>query len=129
MEWEQVVGMMSMPIYDWWTKNAREKIKRVGDTIRKYKDDGYYTVGCGAAAKGISMLNMSALKLDCIFDNTPTKMNRETSGMIILPFDSIGGLTHDKVLFVILAWNVGREIRSRVLKLRNNKADVFIETR
>ncbi len=129
MEWEFVVGMLGMPLYDWWVKNAREKIKRVGDTIQKYKSDGYYTVGCGAAAKGISMLNMANVKLDALYDNTPTKWNRVTSGMAILPFHVMTDLTRDKVLFVILAWNVGREIRHNVLKLRDNPKDVFIETR
>jgi len=129
MEWEQVVGMLSMPIYNWWKSHVEEKIKRVGDTIKDYAENGYYTVGCGAAAKGISMLNMAGAKLDALYDNTPAKMGKETSGMHIWPFENIKNLTNEKVLFVILAWNVGREIRQRVLELRDNKADVFIETR
>lgn len=127
--WEQVVGMISMPIYDWWTHHVQDKINRVGDTIRKYQADGYYTVGCGAAAKGISMLNMAGVKLDVLADNTPTKWHQETSGMGIVPFDWIEKMDHEKILFVILAWNVGAEIRRNILKLRDNKADVFIETR
>jgi 2-polyprenyl-3-methyl-5-hydroxy-6-metoxy-1,4-benzoquinol methylase len=129
MEWEQVVGMMSMPIYTWWTKHVLDKITRVGDVIQQYRDDGYYTVGCGAAAKGISMLNMANVRLDALFDNTPTKMGRWTSRMFICPFENIKNLVNDKVLFVILAWNVGREIRHNVLKLRDNPEDVFIEAR
>lgn len=130
LTWEQVVGMLSMPIYNWWKSHVTDKIKRVGETIRKYQNDGYCTVGCGAAAKGISMLNMAGVKLDVLVDNTPTKWNRETSGMNIMPFDFIGNmLLHERILFVILAWNVSREIRENALKLRDNKADVFIETR
>ncbi len=129
MEWESVVGMLGNRIYEWWELHVEDKIKRVGDTIRKYHEDGYYVAGCGAAAKGISMLNMADVKLDVIFDNTPTKMNRETCGMWISPFDQIAKIQREKVLFVILAWNVGREIRGEVLKLRDNRKDVFIETR
>ncbi len=129
LEWERVVGMMDNPIYDWWESHVRDKIKRVADTIRKYHEDGYYVAGCGAAAKGISMLNMAKVKLDVIFDNTPTKMNRETCGMWISPFDQIAKIQREKVLFVILAWNVGLEIRREVLKLRDNPKDVFVETR
>lgn len=129
LEWEQVVGMLSMPIYNWWKGHVVDKICRIGTTIERYKNDGYYAVGCGAAAKGISMLNMAKVKLDAIYDNTPTKCNRVTSGMAILPFDCIKDIQHEKVLFVILAWNVSREIRQNVLALRDNRADVFIETR
>ncbi len=129
MEWEFVVGMLGMPLYDWWIKNAREKIKRVGDTIREYRANGYYTAGCGAAAKGISMLNMAGVKLQAIYDNTPTKIDRITSDMAILSFGCLQNIVADKTLFVILAWNVGREIRHNVLKLRDNPKDVFIETR
>lgn len=129
LEWEQAVGMHSPPLYHWWKSHVRDKIKRVGATIENYQRDGYYAVGCGAAAKGISMVNMAHVHLDVIADNTPTKWNQETSGMKIIPFDEIILMNQEKVLFVILAWNVGREIRSNILKLRDNRADVFIETR
>lgn len=129
MEWEKVVGMLDKPIYAWWKRHVEDKIERVRTTIEDYVADGYYSVGCGAAAKGISMLNMAGVKLDEIRDNTPTKWYKETSDMPILPFHGIEGLISPKVLFVILAWNVGREIRQNVLALRDNRADVFIETR
>jgi hypothetical protein len=129
LEWEQSVGMMSPPLYHWWKSHVRDKIHRVGKTIEDYRRDGYYAVGCGAAAKGISMLNMARVKVDVIVDNTPTKWNKETSEMKIIPFDEIILMNQDKILFVILAWNVGAEVRSNILKLRDNKADVFIETR
>ncbi len=129
LEWEKAVGMMSPLLYHWWKSHIKEKIARVRGTIKTYKLDGYYTVGCGAAAKGISMLNMASIKLDMIADNTPFKWDKETNGMPIVPFTEIMDLTQYRVLFVILAWNVGAEIRSEVLKLRNNLNDVFIETR
>jgi 2-polyprenyl-3-methyl-5-hydroxy-6-metoxy-1,4-benzoquinol methylase len=129
LEWEQSVGMMSPPLYHWWKSHVKDKINRVGETIDAYRRDGFYTVGCGAAAKGISMLNMAHIKLDVIVDTTPTKWNQETSGMKIVPFDEIKEFKQDKILFVVLAWNVGQEIRSKVLALRDNKNDVFIETR
>jgi 2-polyprenyl-3-methyl-5-hydroxy-6-metoxy-1,4-benzoquinol methylase len=129
IEWERAVGMMATPLYHWWTEHTREKIYRIGKTIDHYRNSGYFIVGCGAAAKGISMLNMARVNVDIIADNTPTKWNQETSGMPIVPFNNIGGLCAEKVLFVVLAWNVGSEIRHNVLALRNNREDVFIETR
>lgn len=129
LEWEQAVGMMSPPLYHWWTSHIRDKMYRIGKTIEDYQRDGYYTVGCGAAAKGISMLNMAKARLDVIADTTPTKWNQETSGMPIVPFTEIANLGQDKVLFVVLAWNLGSEIRHNVIALRDNINDVFIETR
>lgn len=129
MEWEKVVGMLDNPIYAWWRRYVEDKIQRVRETIEGYRSEGYYAVGCGAAAKGISMLNMAGVKLEALYDNTPTKWNRVTSDMAILPFDCIRDIKHGKVLFVLLAWNVAPEIRRNVLKLRDNRNDVFIETR
>jgi ribosomal protein L30E len=101
----------------------------LGRTIDGFKGDGFFTVGCGAAAKGISMLNMAGVKLNVLADNTPTKHYKVTSGMLIMPFDEIANLKESKVLFVVLAWNVGLEIRRNVEQMRNRAEDVFIETR
>lgn len=129
LEWELLIGLLEPSIYRWWAKHVKEKIQRVGELIVSYANRGYFTVGCGAAAKGISMLNMARVKLDVLADNTPTKIGRTTSGMRIMGFAEISNLTQDKVLFVLLAWNVARELRENILKLRDNAADVFIEAR
>lgn len=128
-EWECLVGLMDQPIYDWWLRHIRNKIKRLAENVFRYRDEGYYMVGCGAAAKGISMLNMADTKLEMLFDNTEAKWHQRTSGMPIKPFREIANLSEEKVAFVVLAWNVGFEIRQNILALRNNSADVFIEAR
>ena len=46
-----------------------------------------------------------------------------------MPFDEIANLQESKVLFVVLAWNVGLEIRRNVEQMRSRAEDVFIETR
>lgn len=129
LEWECLVGMMSPGIYRWWKDHAKAKARRLNATIADYVKQGYYTVGCGAAAKGISMLNMGGVKLDVLADNTPTKWNRVSSGMKIVPFDEIANIDAQRILFVILAWNLTSEIRKNVLELRKQPWDVFIETR
>lgn len=128
-EWECLVGLMDLPIYDWWVRHIRDKIRRVAENIEKYRAEGYYLVGCGAAAKGISMLNMAETKLECLYDNTETKWNKVTSDMLIRPFGEIANLQQEKVAFVVLPWNVGFEVRKNILALRNNSSDVFIEAR
>lgn len=129
IEWEFLVGMTGPPLYQWWKAHVESKIERFNQTITDYVKRGFYTVGVGAAAKGISMLNMANIKLDVLADNTPTKRNKIASGMAIVPFDEIANITREKVLFVILAWNLRSELKSNVLKLRDKPQDVFIETR
>lgn len=128
-QWERVVGLSRPPIYRWWRKHVAHKIGLVREHIESFARDSFFTVGCGAAAKGLSILNMAGVKLDVIVDNTPTKWNKRTSGMQIAPFTEVEHLKAEKVLFVVLAWNVGREIRSNVEALRNRPQDVFIEVR
>lgn len=128
-QWERVVGLTRPPIYRWWRKHVAHKISLVRERIDEFAKDRFFTVGCGAAAKGISLLNMAGVKLDVIVDNTPTKWHKRTSGMEIAPFTEVERLKADKVLFVVLAWNVGREIRANVETLRNRPQDVFIEVR
>ena len=129
IQWEKAVGLTRPGLYRWWKTHIAEKIERLGRTIDDYKKDGFLTVGCGAAAKGISMLNMAGVKLNVLADNTPTKHYKVTSGMLIMPFDEIANLQESKVLFVVLAWNVGLEIRRNVEQMRSRAGDVFIETR
>jgi 2-polyprenyl-3-methyl-5-hydroxy-6-metoxy-1,4-benzoquinol methylase len=129
MQWEKAVGLTRPGLYRWWKEHVAEKIERLGRTIDGFKKEGFFTVGCGAAAKGISMLNMAGVKLDVLADNTPTKYYKVTSGMLIMPFDEIANLQESKVLFVVMAWNVGAEIRANVERLRSRAGDVFIETR
>jgi hypothetical protein len=49
--------------------------------------------------------------------------------MQIVPFTEVERLTAERVLFVVLAWNVGKEIRRNVEKQRTRPQDVFIEVR
>lgn len=129
LEWEFTVGLMANPIYRWWKGHIQAKISRLNQVITDYVKRGFYTVGVGAAAKGISMLNMADVKLDILVDNTPTKQNKIASGMAIVPFEEIANITKEKVLFVLLAWNIALELKSNVLKLRDHEQDEFIETR
>lgn len=128
-EWEAVVGMISQPLYRWWKAHVQQKISKLKTTIEDYSSRGYLTIGCGAAAKGISMLNMADTKLDMLADSTPLKWHKYASDMPIVPFEHIKTIEREKVLFVILPWNLRNEIKSNVLKLRDNSRDIFIETR
>lgn len=127
LEWEFLVGMMGPRLHQWWKNHVETKLERINQTIINYVKRGFYTVGVGAAAKGISLLNMADVQLDILADNTPTKWNKISSGMAIVPFDEIDKITREKVLFVILAWNLRSELKENTLRLRNNSQDIFIE--
>lgn len=123
---EECRGMFAQDIYWCWALAAKRAIARFRKLVEWHSERGYITVGLGAAAKGISMLNMAGIKLDCLFDTTPIKQGKNASGMLIRPFEEIANLYSDKVLFVILAWNFEAEVRENVAKHRENPNDVFI---
>ena len=58
-------GMMAAPIYSWWKKHALWRVERLRRTVEAYRAQGFYLVGAGAAAKGISMLNMAGREARC----------------------------------------------------------------
>lgn len=123
---EQSSGLYTEDCYWCWGLAVKRSIAKFKNRIQAYKSCGFVTVGLGAAAKGISMLNMAGVKLDYLFDTTPMKQGKIASGMLIQPFEEIADLKEEKVLFVILGWNFESEIRENCAKYRNNPNDVFI---
>ena len=100
------------------------------DFIDKFKIDGFELVGYGAAAKGMTFLNLADVKLDCIIDDNELKQNLYTPGtnIIIKPNGFLKQYKEDdKLLFIPLAWNFYDEIRERILKTRDNKNDMFLK--
>jgi 2-polyprenyl-3-methyl-5-hydroxy-6-metoxy-1,4-benzoquinol methylase len=125
---EESQGLHVEETYLKWVELCKEKAQRTKEIIEKYRDQGYRIVGCGAAAKGITFLNMSKTKMDFIVDTTPAKWYSSAAGAQIYPFEYLKSLTDEKCLFVVLAWNFDFEIKQNVLKYRNNEKDIFITT-
>lgn len=111
-----------------WVKNSNEKAKMTKSLIDEYRKQGYLIVGCGAAAKGITFLNVTGTQMDIILDTTPAKWYNEVCNTTIFPFEITRSLTSEKILFVILAWNFKFEIKENILKYRRNENDIFITT-
>lgn len=121
-------GLYEDCTYSKWMLDCEAKAANKRNEIEHYKENGYTVVGCGAAAKGITFLNMSKTKVDFLVDTTPAKWYSETCDTTIYPFEYLKTRKDEKILFVILAWNFKEEIIKNVKNFRNNPNDIFIST-
>lgn len=128
IEFEEQIGLYHPSTYNKWVENCKEKIAKTKEAIEHSRSLGYKIIGCGAAAKGITFLNVSDTLMDFIVDTTPSKWYVGVSKTTIYPFEYLKTLKDEKVLFVILAWNFETEIKQNVLKFRNNPNDLFMTT-
>lgn len=122
-------GLFEEDTYESWKWMASAKIANIRKRVTELREQGYTLVGCGAAAKGITILNMAGVKLDCLVDTTPAKWEKVASGMRILPFNGIGWMLDEKIAFVVLAWNFEEEVVRNVKALRDRPGDVFLTTK
>ena len=82
---------------------------------------GWFAVGYGAPAKGMTLLNYSGLQLNFIIDDNPLKQGRFTPGSSIPIVSSEELAKHpDALVFVPLAWNFYDEIVGKIKKLRED---------
>lgn len=125
---ETSYGLYRTDTYQTWLDECKIKIEKTKLLIESYREKGYLIVGCGAAAKGITFLNVSKTQMDFIVDTTPAKWYGSICNCKIYPFEYIKTIKSEKVLFVVLAWNFENEITQNVLKFRDNSNDVFITT-
>lgn len=125
---EKEKPLREMPTYNQWLIDCKKRQTDTYNKIIEYRNNGYKIVGCGAAAKGITFLNVTGLVLDLIVDTTPAKWYGSAANTTIYPFEYLRTLKDEKILFVVLAWNFEKEIKQNVLKYRSNEADVFMTT-
>jgi len=125
---ESLNGLYSNETYTKWVVDCKHKAKKTKGIIEEYRNMGFAIIGCGAAAKGITFMNMSKTQMDFIVDTTPAKWYSRICNTTIYPFEYLKTVTDERVLFVILAWNFADEIKQNVLKFRNHSNDQFITT-
>jgi 2-polyprenyl-3-methyl-5-hydroxy-6-metoxy-1,4-benzoquinol methylase len=127
---EAAYGLMNLDTYSRWANTVRANVDALVETLEQYRKQEYLLVGYGAAAKGNTLLNFANIQLDVIIDDNPLKQGKFTPGTGI-PIVSNSYLEQQgkdvKIVFVPLAWNFFREIRSRILNIRNNNNDQFIK--
>jgi SAM-dependent methyltransferase len=126
---EQSYGLLNLETYNKWEKYVQSLVKKLKTQINTYRRQGYTVVGYGAAAKGMTLLNFSNIKLDFIIDDSPLKQGKFTpgDGCAIVGIDSLKKFkAKDKILFMPLAWNFFPEIKSKIQAARNNPNDMFV---
>lgn len=127
---EAKAGLYSEETYKKYAEKCLAVTKELKETIQGYSrsEVGALVVGYGAAAKGMTLLNFSGIKLDYIIDDNPLKQGKFTPGSNI-PIVSSEKLRDfsDGAVFVPLAWNFFDEIKVKIKKARPNmKYDKFV---
>ena len=120
-------NILTYPEYALKCYNATFNLKY---KLEELKNQGYTLIGYGAAAKGNTLLNFGKINLDIIIDDNPLKQNLYTPGMNIkiVGSDYLLELSNNqKVVFIPLAWNFYKEIKTRIKAKRDNKDDLFIK--
>ena len=108
------------PMYT-WEESYPAFAKKVQETIGLVKQTGIAPplVGYGAAAKGMTFLNTTGLKLDYIVDDNPLKHGLLTPGSDI-PIGPVENLPRGEGAIVVLAWNFWAEIIERIRRLEGS---------
>lgn len=126
---EAAYGLLDLDTYDQWAETVHANVNQLISAVNQHRRDGYVLVGYGAAAKGNTLLNFADIQLDVIIDDNPLKQGKYTPGTSV-PIVSNTWLDQQgedvKILFVPLAWNFFREIKTRILSIRKNSNDRFL---
>lgn len=127
---EESYGLLNVNTYDRWNEIVHTNVNQLISTINQYRRQGFTLVGYGAAAKGNTLLNFADIQLDVIVDDNPLKQGKFTPGTSV-PIVSIDYLIKQgedaKLLFVPLAWNFFKEIKSKIQSVRSNPNDHFVK--
>ena len=126
---EAAYGLMNLDTYSRWESTVKANMNQLKQTISEYRRDGYTLVGYGAAAKGNTLLNFGDIRLDFIIDDNPLKQGKFTpgTGCAIVGVDRLSELdANRRILFVPLAWNFFKEIKSKIQTARTNANDRFL---
>jgi SAM-dependent methyltransferase len=120
---EDEVGLHRTATYDAWSKNCHAFAAKVRDELA-----GKYVVAYGAAAKGNTMLNFLKFKPRVIIDDNPLKQGKFSPG-VRAPVTGSGHVValpaEQPVVFLPLAWNLFDEIKTKIIRLRDNPLDSF----
>ena len=126
---EKEAGLQDPATYTNWSLGVRNTLTELSEKMNFYRGQGYKLIGYGAAAKGMTLLNAAKLDLDAVIDDNPLKQGtwcpgRNTPVVNIDHLDNFGNT--DRIVFIPLAWNFFKEIRTKILAKRTSANDRFV---
>ena len=127
---ESSYGLLDINTYVQWEAIVKSNMDLLIQNINQHRDQGFTLVGYGAAAKGNTLLNFGNIQLDFIIDDNPLKQGKFTpgTGCAIVSIDRLNKFDDNaRLLFVPLAWNFFKEIKSKIQTARNNSNDRFLK--
>lgn len=126
---EEQQGLHKEETYTTWANDVGDLLSRLQEEISEFHGLGYRVVGYGAAAKGMTLLNASGIKLDAVVDDNPLKQGLYCPGTTIpvVSSDYIAEIPADQItVFIPLAWNFYTEIVKKIRTIRANDKDMFV---
>jgi 2-polyprenyl-3-methyl-5-hydroxy-6-metoxy-1,4-benzoquinol methylase len=127
LEIEQLTGLHDDKVYKEFAEKAYNTANTFGITIRSFRGQ-YPIIGYSAPAKGMTLMNFAKEGPDVIFEDTIQKQGKFTPGLgipIIAP-DYKAYENEERVVWVVLAWNVYDEIVAKIKSNRPGKNDIFV---
>jgi 2-polyprenyl-3-methyl-5-hydroxy-6-metoxy-1,4-benzoquinol methylase len=132
LDMERNEGLYESKTYDTYRQKTNDIIVNFKVAVEKFRNK-IPLVGYGAAAKGMTLLNVSNVDLDCIIDDNPLKQGLWTPGRDI-PIMSRGQFIsrykdQPAIGFVPLAWNFFGEIKTKIYQMRPiiTHRDIFLQ--
>jgi len=128
---EQAQGLQTAQTYYDWNHGVQDLLEHLAQQVDELRGFGLFrhVIGYGAAAKGMTLLNASGIKLDCVIDDNPLKQGRWCPGtqIPVVSSDRIRDIPQDQpVLFIPLAWNFYKEITAKIKSIRHQPGDAFM---
>jgi 2-polyprenyl-3-methyl-5-hydroxy-6-metoxy-1,4-benzoquinol methylase len=128
---EAAQGLNKAETYALWAEGVEDLLDSLRDKIFRHHNKGRKIVGYGAAAKGMTLLNASGIKLDAVIDDNPLKQGLVCPGngipvVGIEYLDTLAWNPPATVVFVPLAWNFYTEIKRKIQSRRDFHADKFM---
>lgn len=128
---ERAAGLQTAMTYYDWNHGVEDLLESLADQVEEFRGFGLFkhVVGYGAAAKGMTLLNASRLRLDAVVDDNPLKQGLYCPGTTIpvVSSDYIRQIPKDEpTLFIPLAWNFYDEISHKIRAIRDQNGDAFM---
>lgn len=124
---EYTRGLHDNKVYEDFAEKAHSTATKFAITIRSFRGQ-YPIIGYSAPAKGMTLMNFAGEGPDVIFEDTVLKQGKFTPGLAI-PItapDYKKYENEERVVWVVLAWNVYDEIVAKIKANRPGKNDIFV---